>query len=131
MRFAECRKPDVATFTATHEGLIVTWIVRLFGKVLKWTFPIIGAVAVLAGGALLAIRHLFPDEGVKWEYVSPGGLTKAVAVIKAGGGGFSPYCTLSIYVVPSSVEADAVGKAGYSVFDVDCATTFPGQGQVR
>ena len=81
---------------------------------ITWPLIFIGAVVVLRW----SILRVFPDEPTK-EFLSPNGSMKAVVVVRAGGGGISPYCNSSVYVVPS---ANAPLGPEFTVFDGDCVT---------
>lgn len=98
-------------------------------RVLKFALRAVG-LALIVIGALVVFRwsivRFFPDAPTR-DFVSPNGLMKAVLVVRAGGGGFSPYCNSSVYVVPGG---EAALTPDFEVFYGDCATLQEIDGQV-
>lgn len=83
-------------------------------RAVGWILMIIGVANVIPW----SINRLFPDQPTLAS-ISPNGSLKALLVVRAGGGGLSPYCNSSVYVVPT---AEALPMPDDIVFRGDCVT---------
>ncbi len=66
----------------------------------------------------MLVFTFYPDQP-KREFISPNGSLKATVVVRAGGGGFAPYCNVLVYVQPSTEMSP---RSEFTVFEGDCVT---------
>ena len=92
-------------------------------RTIGWVCAVVGAVTILGWALGLALRNTagHDDESIS-RYLSPNKTRVALAVLHAGGGGLSPYCSMTVFIGRSEFDNREIINRDHRVFAGDCDT---------